>query len=447
MKPIQILSSACLVGVFLIAGCRGIMTNEEKSARQDLAKVGGPLHINLPVLTTNSTLRDAVYFSVQNNPQVISAYETWLASVENITIARSFPDPKLTFQAYIQDSLTSLMPGLVTDIPGYGKRSVRAAVATAESRMQYHQFAALVQQTAFDVKKSFYSLHFLDAKVNVKRQMLQLLAQSESVLRGQTEVGKTTIREVLKLQVEQKRLQTEITDLKDSRNVMLTQFKAALGLAPNQPNPPVPVVADFSDGGFDDEQFLTNALSQNPRLLELQAEIQLAESKIKVARKDKVPDFSVGIMAEVYEPPFFSPQAGMGLPIWRDKLAAERAAAEAGLRSAKARLTAGQISLTVEFAEQSYLIRESNRQLALLQNEVLPKTRQSLDIVVATYRSGQVNFSSVIDEERSLLEFQLDEIAFQSQREVARAQLALLVAGVPPVGAPLLESQSVSLHR
>jgi outer membrane protein TolC len=237
-------------------------------------------------------------------------------------------------------------------------------------------------------------------------------------------------------------LQTDTANLEDSHTVMLAQFKAALGLRPDQPDPPVPAEPDFSDRNSDDEQFLTSAIKDNPRLLAMEAEIQAAEANITVARKQKTPDFTAGIMAEVYEPPFYWPQASMTLPIWRDKLAAERAAAEAGLRSAKARLTAEQISLAVEYAEQSYLIREAGRQLSLLRNDVLPRARQSLEIARAAYRSSKVDFLNVIDAERSLLDFQLDEIAAQTQREIARAQLVLLVAGVPPDNAPLLKDKN-----
>jgi outer membrane protein TolC len=220
---------------------------------------------------------------------------------------------------------------------------------------------------------------------------------------------------------------------------MLARFKAALGLRPEQADPPVPVQPDFTDNRLDDEQLLANALKDNPRLQELEAEIHSAEASIKVARKEQMPDFSVGLQAEVYEPPFYWPQAGVTLPIWRDKLAAERAAAEAGLRAAKARLTAGQIALAVEFAEQSYLVREADRELALLRADLLPRARQSMEIARAAYRSSRVDFLNVIDAERSLLNFQLDEIAAQTQREIARAELVLMVAGVKPENAPLLK--------
>jgi len=437
----------CLAAILLGTGCRGWVTTGEASARRDLAAVGGQLPSNSPVLTTNTTLREAVYVAVQNNPQVIAAYADWASAVENITIARSLPDPKLTFQAYIQDSLTSLMPGLSADIPGPGKREVRAVAATAESRAKYFHFATAVQQTAFDVQKSYYPLHFLDAKLRVNRQTLALLAELEALARAQNEVGQGTLQDVLKVQIEQKQLQTETTNLDDSRNVMLAQFKAALGLRPGQLDPPVPAEADFTDNQSADEQLLANALKENPRLLELAAEIRVAEANLQVARKENTPDFSGGLQAEVYEPPLFWPQASITLPIWRDKLAAERAAAEAGLRTARARLTAGQISLAVEFAEQSYLMREADRELTLLRQSLLLRARQSLEIARSAYRSGRVDFLNVIEDERSLLNFQLDEIAAQTQREIARSELTLLIAGVPPENAPLLTTKSAKPTR
>jgi len=439
MKQIVQLILSGLAAVLLTTGCRGLATSGEKSARKDLAEVSRQWQTNLATLTTNATLHEAVYLAVQNHPQVIAAFADWSASVESITVARSLPDPKLTFQAYIQDNLTSLMPGLSADIPGYGKRDARAAAATSNSRAKYFQFAAAVQQTAFGLQKSYYPLHFLDAKLNVNRQTLTLLSKLEALARAKNEVGQGTLQDVLKAQMEQKQLQTETTNLEDSRQVMLAQFKAALGLRPEQADPPVPAEPNFTDNRLDDEQLLANALKQNPRLQELAAEIRSAEANIQVARKEKMPDFSAGFQAEVYEPPFYWPQASISLPIWRDKLAAERAAAEAGLRAAKARLTAGQISLAVEFAEQSYLVREADRQLVLLRESLLPRAKQSLEIARVAYQSSRVDFPNVIDAERSQLNFQLDEIAAQTQREIARAELILMVAGVRPGNVPLLK--------
>lgn len=427
--------------VLLAAGCRGLPATGEKSARQDLATVGGLLQTNLPVLSTNATLRDVVLYGVKNQPQVAAAYADWAASVENITIARSLPDPKLTFELYVGDILTSLMPGLMADIPGPGKLSARAAAASAESRAKYFQFATVVQQTAFGVEESFYPLYFLNARLDVNRQALGLLASLETLARAQNEVGRGTLQDVLRTQIEQEKLKTETANLEDSRRVLLAQYKAALGLHATQPGPPVPAQVEFTETKLSDEELFAAALKQNPRLQAMAAEIKMADASIRVARKEKVPDFTAGGEVDVKASPFiWNPQFSMTLPIWRDKLAAQLAAAQAGKRAAEARLSAEQIALAVDFAEKTYLIREADRELTLLRERLLPRARQSLEVSRAAYRSGQVDFLNVIDAERSLLNFQLDEIAAQIQHEIARAELTLLVAGVPPDNAPLLEN-------
>jgi len=437
-----------LAVVLLAAGCRGLPATGEKSARHDLATVGGLLQTNLPVLTTNATLPDVVLFAVRNQPQVAAAYADWAASVENITIARSLPDPKLTFELDIADILKAIMPGIMAEIPGPGKLRARAAVASAESRAKYSRFESAALQTAFAVQKSFYPLHFLDEKLNVNRQSLALLASLEILARAQNEVGRATLQDVLRAQIEQEKLKTETENLEDSRHVLTAQFKAALGLHADQPDPPVPPDADFSETQSSDEDLFAAALKQNPRLKELAAEIKVAEASIRVAQKDKIPDFTAGGRVDVKANPIiWNPQLSMTLPIWRDKLAAELAAAQAGKRAAEARLSAEQISLAVDFAEQTYLIREADRELTLLHERLLPRARQSLEVARAAYRSGRVDFLNVIDSEQTLLNFQLDEIAAKTQREIARAQLLLLVAGVPPENTPFLKTETSQAAR
>ena len=63
----------------------------------------------------------------------------------------------------------------------------------------------------------------------------------------------------------------------------------------------------------------------------------------------------------------FRPLAGMTFPIWRDKLAAEVAQAQANELAAKSRLKAAQIDLAVNFAEKSFAYRETSRNVALIE--------------------------------------------------------------------------------
>jgi outer membrane protein, heavy metal efflux system len=435
------------LAVALLAGCRGLPTTGEKSARHDLAAVGekyrpGQTNSALPALAPDSGVSNFLAFALLNSPAVAAAFYDWSAAVERITVERSLPDPKLTFQAYIQDELTSLMPGLMQDLPGPGKLKAAARVAAAESQSKYFAFEAAVLQTAFEVKSAYYNLHLLDERIRINRQALALLADLETIARAQNEVGRATLQGVYRAQITRDQLTTDLANLDDSRRPLLAQFKAALGLTRDQPDPPVPATFESTPLDLNEEDLLAAAFARNPRLKAMEADVLMAEATISQSRKSNVPDFSAGLQAEVYTPPFYWPQASMTLPVWRDKIAAQIAAAQAGKRAAEARLTAEQISLAVDFAMRTYDYRESTRNLALLKNQLIPKSRHSLALARAGYLSGQADFFNLIDAERAVLNYQLQEIQERTRREITLANLSLLIAGVSPENAPLLQAKS-----
>jgi cobalt-zinc-cadmium efflux system outer membrane protein len=437
------------LAAFVLTGCKGIPTPGERAARQDLKMVGESYRpqgqrLALPILQTNASLSNFLYFAVLNQPQVEAAYYDWVASVERITRERSLPDPRLTFQSDIADMVMSLVPGLMMDFPGPGKLRWAANVATAESEARYFVFENAMLQTAFALKKSYYELHFLDAKVSVNQETLRLVGEIEKLARTQNEVGKVTLQDVLRTQIERERITTEIANLEDSRNPLLAQFKAALGLKAEDAAPPVPLQFESTSLDLTSDGLFAAALARNPRLKAMEAEVRRADASIRLAYKARVPDFTVGVEVDAKASPIFvTPQLGVTLPIWRDKIAAQIAEAQAGKRASEARLSAEQIALAVEFAEKSFLFREATRNLELLTQRLLPKARQSLEVAQSGYVSGKVDFLNLIDAERTLLGFQLSEVEAQVQRELALAELSLLILGTPPTNAPVLAPKNI----
>ena len=434
--------SYLLAFALLLAGCKGIPTKEEKQARSDAQSVSNLYRPHdepprLPELKTDSPFDDYLRFAILNQPQVEAAYYDWLASIERITQQRSLPDPRLTFEMYIQDIITSIMPGLMMDFPGPGKLPARARLAAAETEPKYFVFESSVLQAAFNLKKSFFKLHFLEERIRVNHHSLGLLAELEKLARAQNEVGKVTLQDVLRAQIERDRLKTEVANLEDSRNSLLAQFKAALGLRADQPTPPVPTRFESAPLNLSSEDLLKAAIERNPRIKGMAAEVRRAEASIALARKSRVPDFAAGFEADVKPSPIiWNPQFSMTLPIWRDKIAAEIAEAQAGKRATQARLTSEEIALAVEFAEKSFMYREAARSISLLQDQLIPKQRQSLEVARSGYIAGQIDFFNLTDAEQTLLRFSLSEVDAHEQRELALAELSLMVLGIPPPGPP-----------
>ena len=431
-------------GGLFFAGCRGVSTPAEKIARHDFAAVTEKyrprnLPVALPKLTADSSLSNLVVFALLNSLPVAAAYYDWAAAVENITVARSLPDPQITFQSDIADIVTSVMPGFLQTFPGPGKLKVRARAAGAASEAKYVAFAIVAQQAAFNLQRAYFQLGQLAEQLRLQREIFALLENQERVLRAKNLTGAASLPEVLRTQSERERLRTEIANLEAALPARRENFKAALGLSPAQAAPPVPSHFEFSAGNFDADALEKFALAHNPQLAAMAADVRAAEAGIAVAYKERVPDFNLGLMADVKASPvFFRPLAGLTLPIWRDKLAAEIAQAQANKLAAQARWQAAEIDLAVSFAEKLLAVRETQRKLALLENELLPKARQSLEIMRASYQTGAMDFANLTDAERIILDLQLETVAARTERELALAELSLTVAGVPPAGATFL---------
>lgn len=431
---------AISAAVLLLAGCKGIPTKGEKAARSQAKAVANEYRPHgqkpaLPVLTAESSLSNYLAFALLNQPRVEAAYYDWLASVEQITRARSLPDPQFTFQMDIQNIVTSIMPGLMGSIPWPDKLRVAAQVASAESRSKYFAFQAAVLTSAFDVKRAYYQLYFLAEKIRVDRKTLRLLGDLEQTARAQNEVGRGTLQDVLRAQIEQASLKTGITNLNDSRNALLAQFKAALGLGGHDPEPPLPGHFESISLNLSANQVFENALAQNTQLKAMAADVRAAEASIMLAQRSRLPDFSLGLMGDVkMNPTLYRPLGTVSLPVWRDKIAAQIAGAQANKKSAEARLNDAQIALAVDVAERTFLYREATRNLSLLNDQLIPKARQSLEVAQAGYLAGRIDFFNLIDAERTLLGFELDQVEVATQRETVLAELSLIVQGMPPSG-------------
>lgn len=433
-----------LASFTVLVGCAGIPAPGEREARLDAAAVAGayrPLDkaVSLPALTPDSALSDFIRFAMLNQPSVEAAYLDWLASVENITVARSLPDPRLMFETDITRIVQTLMPGLVMDFPVLAKLSARGQAASAQSQEKYFAFEMAVLRAANAVKRTHYQLHFLEEKIRVERETLRLAADLEEIARQQNEVGKVTMQDVLRAQIEEDRLGNEIANLEDSRGPLRAAFKAALGIRISAADPPIPSRFEFTPADRDIDQILAVAFSNNPRIKSMEAEVRRGEALIRAARRERWPDVSVGVEADALAvPTMFRPQFSLTLPIWRDKIAAQIAEAQATKGASEARLSAEQIRLAAELAEKSFMARQATRNLALARDVVGPKARQSLDVARASYLTGKADFTNLVDTWRTVLSIEIEAVEAQTERELALADLSLLLAGLPPPGAPVL---------
>lgn len=148
------------------------------------------------------------------------------------------------------------------------------------TRKQYE--AGLLDEATFkknltrDVKKSFYSLLFLEQNITLFRESLQTAEQRFTQARLNFESGTSSQFDLLTTQVAYENLKPALKELENGYQIALLNFKTILGLK-NDEELALKGEIQIEPLRLDSEQLLTQYLPQKPELQALNTAIESAE--------------------------------------------------------------------------------------------------------------------------------------------------------------------------
>ncbi len=390
-----------------------------------------------PILTSEqvknaNNLKDFLKIALIQHPKVKTAYYDWIASLEEITTQRYVQDPQLTFQMDIEKMVTSIMPGLVQEIPGPGKIALRAAIATEASYSKYYQFCSSLLETAFTVKNLYYDIDAIVKQIQFTRELLSLQSDIEKINKTQNHVARASLSQVLMNEAEQDRLKTTLANLLAEQNYLVIAWKGALGIQ-MQDSVPLPGSFEYTQNTLSPDTIFTIALQKNPQLNALRAELEKARKSTALAMKSQIPDFVIGFETNVKRHPWmWRPKGILTLPIWQEKIRAEIAAAVHAKESSKYQVSQEKIRLATAFAHALFEYELACYTLDLLTKQIIPKEMQKLSLAAAANTVGLSELIMLLKTKKAVIEFELEKTKVIRSREVALATLSLLIAGIMP---------------
>lgn len=377
---------------------------------------------SLPTLGEGSSLDDYLRYAALNNPGVEAAFQIWNAELERAPQASALPDPRITYGHYLSEVETRIGSmeqslGLSQTFPWFGKLQDREDAATRNANAAHQRFEAARLALSYRVERAFNELYFLKQSIEITRENLGLVQQFERIAQSRYRVAAASHPDVIRVQVELGVIEDRLRQLIDLRAPLSARLNAALNRAPDAPLPwPASVADRIADV---DESTLHEALRlRNPELLALQEEIERERIGAEIARKDGLPDLTVGLTYTVIDerPGAAIAQNGddavlatfsMNIPLWRGKYdAGVRESIARRLGAANRRAERANL-LDSELEEAIYEHKDSRRRVGLYRGTLIPKSTESLEASLSGFQQGTVDFQDLIDTERTLLEFQL----------------------------------------
>jgi outer membrane protein TolC len=226
--------------------------------------------------------------------------------------------------------------------------------------------------------------------------------------------------------------------LGDRRTAARARFKTALGLGPADADPVWPTAELFATTLPDPDALWARASAANPELAKMRSMLEMAAAGAEVAGRAGQPDFSLGAMVDLKTNPLlFRPLGTLTLPIWRDKIAAVAAAADARRNAGLARVSTEQLSLEAELAQMLFMVSEADRMIAYIEQDALPNFDRSIATAEAAYQSGSATSGMIPETQVMALAMRLERAGALRDRETAVTSLMLMTADIAPTGSPV----------
>ena len=365
-------------------------------------------------------LNQYIRTGLENNPSIQEKFKQWKSAEAKIAFAKGLPNPSISFGYFLENVETAVGPqeykiGIMQKIPWFGKRKADANIQSANAEMAFSQLEQKRLSITHEIRTVWYDSYYLMRIRDLTQQNFELIQNWDSVIRSKYVTSRTGHPDLIKTQIELIQLEDDLLSLENQKRPLLESFRSLL----NNPNLSDIVVSDsllFSTIGFEKKDLFKMIKETNPNILIAQAELNMSKSRLKKAKLNRLPNLGIGIEkigtgekegSEMSEKDPLVAKISLELPIWFRKNKSAIKSANLSMEAVEQKLNSIQNELGAELENILYDLKESERQINLYQNVLIPKGLESLGATEKAYRSDKIDFLSLVDAQQRLLKFQM----------------------------------------
>jgi len=391
------------------------------------------------------TLQAATELVVRDNPDLaqMQARATAMAAIPSQE--GTLPDPQISINAMSlpvntfntrQEDMTQLGVGVSQMIPFPGKLALREQAALFEAEAATQNITEVRQRLLSEVKNAWWLIFYLDHALVLVDSNHTALQQFVEIAQTKYKVGIGLQQDVLLAQLELSKLLDQQLMLKGSRRNAVASLNALLAKPANN-EVQLPETIALKLPTLKQETSLYQAAETTRAVLESNRQtIQAAESRLALAKKDYLPDFTVdasyGARANTLtgdrRSDLLSLSVSMNVPIF----AAQKQAKAVDQRASE--LMKEKYALQDEWNKvrsqitQAYTdYQRTKDQFVLYDTGIVPQARQTVASMLAGYQVNKVDFLNLARSQITLFEYQIQYWKAFTEANQALAQLTAAV--------------------
>jgi hypothetical protein len=422
---------ALALAVAALAGGCALRPPGEKAERQRLAEAGRQYVelVELPPLPENPGPEDYLHYAFFANADLQARYWEWAAAIEKVPQVSSWPNIALPFSFMLSpgnmklwDRTTlGLMNDPMTNIPFPTKLSTAGSQALEEARAAGLRFESAKFLLQGRVLSAYYDLALLAESLRIQEENVSLLRviARQAAVRVQTAAGAQP--DLLRAQTELDLAANDLANLQSQVAPTVARMNALLGRPADAPVPLPAAVPPARPLPLPDDQVIRLGSERSPALAALARDVAGREDALALAQQAYLPDFGLSFSITGS----MSQMAG-GMLVLPTRFEAIRAGidqARAGIRAAEAVRKQYERDLAASFVLNLSVLRNDERQVALFEDTVIPRARETVRVAQAAYATNQIAFADLMEAERTLLDARLVVAQLRTEREKALAAI------------------------
>jgi cobalt-zinc-cadmium efflux system outer membrane protein len=404
-----------------------------------------------PELPTDPVLQKLIEQSLAVRPELAQAGAAAIADRDRVSQVGALPDPML--QLGVQnDGFTSWEIGKAETswysimasqtFPWPGKLRLRSTVAELAADQADQSVARLRLSTEADVRRAYLGLMLARDRLALLDRLEAIFRRASVVARARYESGLGVQSDVLRAQLEIKRIRQRRWALQAEADAATQTLNRLRDHPLNEPIVPPVHVVDLTlpalrVSNVADE----DARARSPELASARAGITLGRRSVDLARKGYFPDFTInlGVMPRGHLPTMWLATVGIPIPIWAGAKQSH-AVAENESRVVANRRKAQSVEqvLRLRVQQRRTALAAALETIRLYREGLLAESEATAESTLAQYEVGKLTFISVLEADAGFIADQdgyLQALAQAQSIEIDAAEVSLGPVGLPESGA------------
>ncbi len=364
-------------------------------------------------------LESLIEAALRDNPEILAADQKSESAQLRIPQAGAWPDPSLSLNianfpltdaGFTVEPMTQKQISLKQTIPFPGISSLKEQIA--EEAFDIAGLTAVDTRNAVikDISLAFFDIYLIDKSVAITLKNKQILNDFISIASKKYEVGEGLQQDVLKAQVEMSKLLDKLISYRNNREASTAELNALL-------NRPIDILIGpveeltHSSVSLDIATLQQTSAERRPMLNAARKEVARREIASSLKRKQYWPDMTFGVIygQRQQRPDFLSAHFSVNLPLWsgrkQDNGVSE---ALAEVRAAESSYKDMKNSNDARIAVVTASLDETDERIQLLHEVIIPQATQSLSSAISGYQVNKVDFLTLLNNQITLLTFELD---------------------------------------